>query len=95
MRTKGIPTGLAEVQEKKAVVVAVVLDTSGSMGESGSMEAAKQNMADFIRQLGDNDYLLPISFSSNFTVLHPLGRYVLELGLTPTSPCFLLVVMCT
>lgn len=57
------------------MVVAVVLDTSASMGESGSMESAKQNMADFIQQLSDNDYILPISFSSNFTVLHPLGRY--------------------
>jgi hypothetical protein len=63
-----------DVQEKKPTAVAVILDTSGSMGISGSMEKAKQNMEQFVAQLSDDDYLLPVTFNTNVTVLHPMDR---------------------
>jgi hypothetical protein len=62
------------VQEKKPTALAVILDTSGSMGVSGSMNLAKQNMATFVHQLSDEDVLLPIAFSTNVSVLHPMAR---------------------
>jgi secreted protein with Ig-like and vWFA domain len=62
------------VQEKKPTAVAVLLDTSGSMAVSGSMNTAKQKMAEFVQQLGDEDYLLPLAFSSDVRKLSPIGR---------------------
>jgi hypothetical protein len=55
-------------------MVVVLLDTSGSMAASNSMEGAKSNLKDFINNLSDHDYLLPMSFSTGSNNIVPPGR---------------------
>lgn len=60
-------------QNKKRVEVAVLIDTSGSMGADGRITRAKAGLRTFIEQLADADSLSVIAFSTEATTLSPLA----------------------
>lgn len=58
---------------KKRVDVMVVLDVSGSMQEEGRLENAKLALRSFIDQLGDEDNLGLVTFSTEASLVSALG----------------------
>ncbi len=67
-------TSLGYPQVKKPSAVTLIIDRSGSMGASNSMELAKDNAIAFIESMGPNDNITVIQFSDEALQLGPTGR---------------------
>lgn len=83
------PTGLAELkrpepevfaaiqaawhEDRKPANIVLVVDTSKSMGEDGRLEAAKQALLSFLRELSPNDRIALVTSGDSIETNVPLG----------------------